>query len=111
MPYRLPYNGYHLIGIDQAMRSQEPQGYDGVKVIVEWKDRAVSIYPVANHDFKTTSRLDLYVWDKRHGGDGYSKVDISTLNYPNLYRKIRIALSGNPQYVLRERDVGGGCRR
>ena len=47
--------------------------------------------------------LRLMYYDRRHGGDGYSPVDLTDINFPNLYRKIRLAVAeDNIMYQLRE---------
>lgn len=47
--------------------------------------------------------LRLMYYDRRHGGDGYSTVDLTDIRFPNLYRKIRLAVAeDNIMYQLRE---------
>lgn len=66
-------------------------------VQVDWKDgRVLSMS-------RGGVPLRLVYFDRRHGGDGYSTVDLSNIKFPNLYRKIRLAVAeDNTMYQLRE---------
>lgn len=64
---------------------------------VDWKDgRVLSMS-------RGGVPLRLMYYDRRHGGDGYSPVDLTNIQFPNLYRKIRLAVAeDNIMYQLRE---------
>lgn len=64
---------------------------------VDWKDgRVLSMS-------RGGVPLRLVYFDRRHGGDGYSPVDLTDIRFPNLYRKIRLAVAeDNIMYQLRE---------
>lgn len=74
---------------------------NGIHIIhgvqVDWKDgRVLSMS-------REGVPLRLMYYDRRHGGDGYSQVDLTDIRFPNLYRKIRLAVAeDNIMYQLRE---------